>query len=79
LAPVFTGVGTACVLDGAPVCSAHRPLLRCGLASEFDNPRGFPSVRYYQLSERGRDFAECACDNWRQRPLLERLAVRFTG
>jgi hypothetical protein len=68
-----------CMLDGAPVYSAHRTLLRYGLVSEFVNPQGFPSVKYYRLSERGRDFADRACDSWRRRPLLERLAVRLTG
>lgn len=68
-----------CMLDGAPVYSAHRTLLHFGLVSEFANPQGFPSVKYYRLSERGRDFADRACDSWRRRPLLERLAVRLTG
>ena len=58
---------------------AHRTLLHFGLVSEFANPQGFPSVKYYRLSERGRDFADRACDSWRRRPLLERLAVRLTG
>ena len=68
-----------CMLDGAPLYSAHRTLLRYGLLNEFANPKGFPNVRYYRLSERGRAFADRACDNWRRRPLLERLAVRLTG
>ena len=66
-------------LDGAPVYTAHRAMLAYGLLSEFDNPQGFPSVKYYRLSERGRAFADRACDSWRRRPLLERLAVRLTG
>jgi hypothetical protein len=68
-----------CMLDGAPLYTAHRTLLRYGLLSEFANPQGFPSVKYYRLSERGRDFADRACDAWSRRPLLERLAVRLTG
>lgn len=68
-----------CTLDGAPLYSAHRTLLDYGLIREFDNPHGFAAVRYYRLSERGRDFAERACENWRQRPLLQRLAVRLAG
>jgi hypothetical protein len=68
-----------CVLDGAPVYTAHRALLEYGLLSEFDNPHGFAHVRYYRLSEHGRAFAERACAQWRQRPLLERLATRLTG
>lgn len=68
-----------CTLDGAPLYSAHRTLLDYGLIREFANPQGFGAVRYYRLSERGRDFAERACANWRQRPLLQRLAVRLAG
>jgi hypothetical protein len=72
-------ISGGCRLDGAPLYSAHRTLIAYGLIREFDNPQGFPSVRYYQLSERGRDFADRACENWRQRPLLQRLAVRLAG
>jgi hypothetical protein len=68
-----------CMLDGAPIYTAHRTLLQYELLSEIDNPQGFPCVRYYQLNERGREFAERACESWRRRPLLERLAVRLTG
>ena len=72
-------VSGGCVLDGAPVYTAHRTLLKYGLLSEFENPHGFPSVQYYRLNERGREFAERACHSWRRRPLLERLAVRLAG
>jgi hypothetical protein len=72
-------ISGGCTLDGAPLYSAHRTLIAYGLIREFENPQGFPSVRYYRLSERGRDFAERACENWRQRPLLQRLAVRLAG
>jgi hypothetical protein len=72
-------ISGGCMLDGAPLYSAHRTLIDYGLIREFDNPQGFPSVRYYRLSERGRDFADRACENWRQRPLLQRLAVRLAG
>jgi predicted transcriptional regulator with HTH domain len=68
-----------CTLDGAPLYSAHRTLIDYGLVREFDNPRGFDGVRYYRLSDDGRDFAERACDAWRRRPLLQRLAVRLAG
>ena len=68
-----------CTLDGAPLYSAHRTLIDYGLIREFDNPLGFPAVRYYRLSEPGRDFADRACEAWRQRPLLQRLAVRLAG
>ncbi|HOM13585.1 MAG TPA: hypothetical protein PLB41_09730 [Rubrivivax sp.] len=72
-------ISGGCTLDGAPLYSAHRTLLAYGLVREFDNPQGFASVRYYRLSERGRDFAERACEAWRRRPLLQRLAVRLAG
>lgn len=72
-------ISGGCMLDGAPVYSAHRTLIAYGLVREFDNPQGFPGVRYYRLSEPGRAFAERACDNWRRRPLLQRLAVRLAG
>jgi predicted transcriptional regulator with HTH domain len=68
-----------CVLDGAPVYTAHRALLQYGLLSEFDNPQGFANVKYYRLNEHGRAFAERACAQWRRRPLLERLATRLVG
>lgn len=68
-----------CRLDGAPLYSAHRTLIDYRLVDEFDNPDGFPSVRYYRLNDRGREFAERACEAWRRRPLLQRLAVRFAG
>ena len=72
-------ISGGCTLDGAPLYSAHRTLLAYGLVHEFHNPQGFSSVRYYRLSERGRDFADRACEAWRRRPLLQRLAVRLAG
>jgi hypothetical protein len=72
-------ISGGCTLDGAPLYSAHRPLIDYGLIREFDNPHGFTGVRYYRLSDRGRDFAERACENWRRRPLLQRLAARLAG
>ncbi len=68
-----------CLLDGAPLYSAHRTLLEYRLVDEYDNPQGFASVRYYRLNPRGREFARRACDSWRRRPLLERLALRLAG
>lgn len=65
--------------DDAPLYSAHRTLIDYGLIREFDNPQGFPSVRYYRLSERGRDVADRACGSWRRIPMLQRLAVRLAG
>jgi hypothetical protein len=49
------------------------------LIGEYSNPEGFEHAHYYRLTPRGRQFAEQACRAWRQRPLLERLAVRLMG
>lgn len=77
---VRTGEGSGnVVVDGGVVWHSFSTLASYGLIDEFENPAGFPCAQYYRLSERGRDFAERACHAWRQRPLLERLAVRFVG
>jgi hypothetical protein len=68
-----------CVLDGGIVYRAYEPLRRYGLIDEYPNPHGFEHATYYRLSPRGRAFAERACRAWRQRPLWQRLAVRFAG
>jgi len=68
-----------CLLDGCFVYTAYRTLARYRLIDEFENPQGFPNVHYYRLSPRGQEFADRACDTWRRRPLLQRLAVRLTG
>ncbi|MCW5634887.1 MAG: hypothetical protein KIT17_16250 [Rubrivivax sp.] len=66
-------------VDGGRVFSAYDPLLRYELVAEYENPEGFEHVHYFRLTERGRDFADRAFAAWRQRPLLERLAVRLVG
>ncbi len=68
-----------CWLDGSLLYSSYKPLVSYHLIDEFKNPQGFPNMRYYRLSDTGREFAERACQAWRQRPLLQRLAVRLTG
>ena len=68
-----------CVLDSAIVYTAFQPLARYGLISEFANPDGFPTLRYYRLSAEGKRFADKAVRNWRKRPLRDRLAVRLFG
>lgn len=68
-----------CVLDSGVVYTAFQPLCRFGLISEFANPDGFPTMRYYGLTSSGKRFADKALRSWRQRPLLERLAVRLLG
>jgi hypothetical protein len=72
------GAGSA-VVDGGVVYHSVPALMKYGLVDEFDNPFGFEGARYFRLSERGRQFAERACNTWRRRPLLARLAVRLAG
>ena len=66
-------------VDGGVVYTAYEPLLRFELVQQYDNPAGFEHVQYFRLTGRGRDFARRACAAWRQRPLVERLAVRLLG
>lgn len=68
-----------CTIDGGLVYRSYEPLVRYGLIDEFHNPRGFESARYFRLTERGREFAARACQAWRRRPLLERIATRLIG
>jgi Transcriptional regulator PadR-like family len=68
-----------CTIDGGAVYRSYEPLTRYGLIREFDNPQGFAAVRYYRLTERGREFAARALQAWRSRPLVERLATRLVG
>jgi hypothetical protein len=68
-----------CSIDGGIVQSAFRPLQEYALIDEFDNPNGFEHIQYFRLNDRGRDFAERACQAWDRRPLIERLATRFLG
>ncbi len=68
-----------CVLDGGIVYRSYEPLVLYGLIDEYKNPQGFEHASYYRLTPRGRDFAEKACQAWRQRPLWQRLAVRLAG
>lgn len=68
-----------CTIDGAMVYHSYPTLARYGLIGEFDNPEGFAAVQYFRLTQRGREFAQRACDAWQRRPLLERLATRLVG
>jgi DNA-binding MarR family transcriptional regulator len=72
-------VAGGCTIDGGMVYHSYDTLERYGLIREFENTAGFPAVQYYRLTERGREFAERACQAWRRRPLLERLATRLIG
>ena len=69
----------ACWIDGGPVWRSAPTLLHYGLVQRWDNPEGFDGAEYYRLSREGRVFADRALHTWRQRPLLERLAVRLAG
>ena len=73
------GASGGCLIDGAPLYRSFDTLLDYGLVREFENRDGFANVRYFRLTDTGREFAERACQAWRQRPLLERLAVRLAG
>jgi hypothetical protein len=68
----------ACTVDGVVVYRAYEPLARYGLIRECDKLRS-AAVRYFRLSEHGRDFAARALHAWRRRPLIERLAMRLVG
>jgi hypothetical protein len=68
-----------CVLDGCTIYTAFQPLLKYALIAEFDNPRGFPAMRYYRMTPTGRHFADRALQAWRARPWIERLAIRLLG
>jgi hypothetical protein len=66
-------------IDGGPVRHSADTLKRYRLVDEFDNPDGFPGVRYYRLNDRGRRFADQAWAAWRSRRLWERALVRLIG
>lgn len=67
------------VLDGGAVRHSAPTLQRYGLVDEVDNPEGFPGVRYFRLSTRGRQFADRAWTAWRRRGLVERALLRLVG
>ena len=64
---------------GAAARLSFRTLADYALIDEYDNPDGFEHIRYYRLSDRGREFAERAVQAWERRPLIERLAARLLG
>jgi hypothetical protein len=68
-----------CWLAGRNVFWSFGPLVSYRLIEEFDNPQGFPRIRYFRLNRRGEAFAVRACAQWKRRPLLERLVTRLTG
>ena len=73
------GLSDAYVINGHQLYSVQHTLIDYGLVQQFDNPDGFANVRYYRLSERGSEFAERACEQWRRQPLLRRLWARVIG
>ncbi|MEX8494688.1 hypothetical protein [Sphaerotilus sp.] len=66
-----------CVLDGARLMSAFRPLHDYGLIAEYDNPAGFEGLRYYRMTGIGKQFADNALAVWQARAWHERLAMRL--
>ena len=68
-----------CMLAGAHLYHSWPTLDQYGLVEEFDNPGGFAGVRYYRISDRGREFATRACTRWQQLHPLQRAAVRLAG
>ncbi|MFT3957437.1 MAG: hypothetical protein QM722_24565 [Piscinibacter sp.] len=68
-----------CSIDGGPVGLSFRTLEDYELIDEYDNPDGFENIRYFRISERGRQFAERALQDWERRPLVARLAARLLG
>jgi hypothetical protein len=73
------GEKAACLLDGGMVRNAFDPLQRYRLIEEYHNPAGFAALRYFRITPSGKQFADQACLAWRQRPWLERLAIRLLG
>ncbi|MFM2342598.1 MAG: hypothetical protein RLZZ592_2251 [Pseudomonadota bacterium] len=68
-----------CVLDGMGLQWSFRTLEAYGLIAEFANPVGFEGLRYYRLTDAGRDFADRALAAWRARPWHQRLMLRLRG
>ena len=67
----------SCMLDGARLMSAFRPLHDYGLVAEYDNPAGFEGLRYFRMTESGTQFADDALAVWQARAWHERLAMRL--
>ncbi len=68
-----------CVLDGTLLWCSFPVLRDHGLIEEVDNAEGFPTLRYFRLSEAGIDFADRAITAWMARAWHERLALRLFG
>lgn len=67
------------VLDGAIAHHSYPTLRDYGLIDEIDNPAGFPGLRYYRISERGRAFADQVRAGCQQLSAMHRLIVRLVG
>ncbi|MDO9092135.1 MAG: hypothetical protein Q8R98_25280 [Rubrivivax sp.] len=68
-----------CVLNGSLMYTVFEPLVAYGLIDEVPNRDRLDHMHCYRLNSRGQAFADRACQAWKQRPLLQRLAVRLTG
>lgn len=73
------GADERCVIEGTVLYTAYKPLQDYGLLDEVRPPGARDRMHCYRLSPRGRDFADQAWQQWKSRPLLERLAVRISG
>jgi hypothetical protein len=51
-----------CVLDGTTVYHSFHTLLAHKLIAPFDNPAGFPGVKYFRLSDEGEQFMQRVFD-----------------
>ena len=76
---VMDAEARVCVLDGPPLLWSFRVLDDYGLIAEFDNPDGFPGLRYYRMTGDGLSFSERALAAWQARAWHERLAIRLFG
>lgn len=76
---VMDAEARVCVLDGSSLLWSFRVLDDYGLIAEFDNPDGFPGLRYYRMTGDGLSFSERALAAWQARAWHERLAIRLFG
>jgi hypothetical protein len=53
---------SGCVLDGTAVYHSFHTLKAYGLIDKYDNPKGFPGVEYFRISEEGQRFAQRVLD-----------------
>lgn len=68
-----------CLIEGQVMWTSWKPLRDYGLLDEVPRGPRDGRIHCYRLSPRGREFADQACQAWRQRPLWQRLLVRLVG